>query len=327
MLVDGPGLQGGCAMGSQNSEMHSTTLPSAPDWASFDAFQAQPAPWLGVVQALAARHGGGPVVQAGSGTVLVALLGSDRVLKLYPPFLRDHHDFERAVLPLLAGRLAVPTPQLLASGEHQGWPYLLISQLAGTPMTAAWPGLAETDKCALLHSLGALTAQVHALPLAEALRPLAPAWSDFIAGQRQRCAGRQQRCGLPAQLLAQLDDFLPGPLPDDGPTVLLTGEYTPMNLLLQGSRLAGMFDFGDGLLGPRAYDWLGPLCFLAAGQPARCRAFMAGCGVTLDAALRTQLLRLLLLHRYSNLPAQLSTCPGWQDAPSFEALADLLWAC
>ena len=306
--------------------MHSNPLSKAIDWASFDRLQAEPAAWLAVAQALAAQHGGGPVVQAGTGSVLVALLGTDRVLKVYPPFLRDHYDFECATLPLLAGRLAVPTPQLLAVGAHQGWPYLVMARLAGTPMTEAWPGLPEADKCTLLHSLGALTAQVHALPLADSLRPLAPAWPDFIAGQRERCLGRQQRSGLPAQLLARLADFLPGPLPEAGPTVLLTGEYTPMNLLVHGGQLAGMFDFGDGLLGPRAYDWLGPLCFLAAGHPARCRAFMAGCGVQLDDALRLQLLRLLLLHRYSNLPAQLSTCPGWQEALDFEALALRLWA-
>ena len=40
-----------------------------------------------------------------------------------------------------------------------------------------------------------------------------------------------------------------------------------MNLLYQAG-LSGMFDFGDGLVGPAAYDWLGPLSFLAAGERA-----------------------------------------------------------
>ena len=109
--------------------------------------------------------------------------------------------------------------------------------------------------------------------------------------------------------------------------MLLTGEYTPMNLFTsgtRGARLAAMFDFGDGLIGPREYDWLGPLCFLAAGQAPRVAAFMGGVGVRLDEALRTTLLRLLLLHRYSNLPAQLA-CEGWQQAAGFEALAAHVW--
>ena len=39
---------------------------------------------------------------------------------------------------------------------------------------------------------------------------------------------------------------------------------------------------------------------------------------------RQRLLRLLLLHRYSNLAAQIAL-PGWQQAPSFAALAERLW--
>jgi hypothetical protein len=35
-------------------------------------------------------------------------------------------------------------------------------------------------------------------------------------------------------------------------------------------------------------------------------------------------MRMLLLHRYSNLQAQVAM-PGWQSAPGFEALADLMW--
>lgn len=145
--------------------------------------------------------------------------------------------------------------------------------------------------------------------------------------QRKRCMGRQQRTGLPAHLLQQLDAFLDPQsvaalVPP--PYVTLTGEYTPMNLLVQGERLSGMFDFGNGLVGPREYDWLGPLCFLAAGQGACCRAFLTGCAATLDDALRTRLIRLLLLHLYSHLPAQLAL-PGWQQQPDFESLARALW--
>ena len=115
---------------------------------------------------------------------------------------------------VLAGRLAVPTPQLLAHGRHHGWPWMVMTRLAGAPMTPAWPTLDEAAKCALLRQIGALIAQVHALPVPAAMQPLSPAWPDFIARQRAGCAARQQRTGLPAHLLAQLDDFLAGPLPE-----------------------------------------------------------------------------------------------------------------
>jgi hypothetical protein len=59
--------------------------------------------------------------------VLVALLGRELVLKMYPPFLRDHFEFERAMLGHLQGRLSLPTPRCnfatrsnLAEGVRHG---------------------------------------------------------------------------------------------------------------------------------------------------------------------------------------------------------------
>jgi hygromycin-B 7''-O-kinase len=307
-------------------------LPVAPDAASFDALHDDPPAWRGEIEALAAEHGcpGAEVRQAGDGTVLVALLARDRVLKLFPPFLRDHFEFECEMLRRLHGRLGVPTPELLHTGEREGWPYLLETQLHGEQLDRAWPALDEAGKLALLGAIGRLIVQAHAVPLGDTLPRLAPRWGDFIAGQRARCAERQRRTGLPAHLLAQLEAFLDdGPLPE-GPDVGLTGEYSPWNLFVdpaQPSRLAAMFDFGDGLVGPREYDLLGPLCFFAAGHPARVRAFTAASGSGLPSAPRREsLLRLMLLHRYSNLKVQLA-CEGWQQEPSFPALAARLWRC
>ena len=299
-------------------------MPSLADVASFDALHDDPTAWRRHMVALAAEHGvaAADVAQEREGTVLVARLGADRVLKLYPPFLRDHFEFELALLDRLHGRLSLSTPRLLASGEHDGWPYLLMSQLAGEPLTQTWLLMREPQRLDLLAALGALAAEVHALPVAD-MAALAPSWSEFIARQREGCAGRQQRTGLPEHLLEALPDFIAGELPQ-GPPVILTGEYTPMNLFTVDGRLAAMFDFGDGLVGPRETDWLGPLCFLAAGDAQRIAAFFEGYGARWHGGLRLKLLRLLLLHRYSNLHAQIK-CDGWQHCQSFEELAAYIW--
>jgi hygromycin-B 7''-O-kinase len=301
----------------------SLALPADPSVADFDALQQDPARWIDRVAALGVQYTNAPAVPAGEGTVLVALLGRELVLKLYPPFLRDHFVFERAMLAHLHGRLVLPTPRLVDSAEHGGWPYLVMTQLPGTPLDRVWPNLKLQERCTVLRTIGRLTSEVHALPLGP-MPALSPRWADFLQGQRERCQGRQQRTGLPAQLLAQLATFLQGPVPE-GPDVILTGEYTPFNLLCQGGVLSAMFDFGDGLVGPREYDWLGPLCFLAAGQAAAIDAFFDGYhGRPFDRGLREALLRLLLLHRYSNLKAQIAV-PGWQAAPDFATLAAVVW--
>ncbi len=300
-------------------------LPPSADWAAFEPLQSDPERWCAVITAIAAPYSPAPVQPTTAGSVLVALVGQALVIKLYPPFLRDHFEFERETLSRLHGSLGVPTPRLVDAGQRDGWPYLVMTQLAGASLLDVWPTLDEAHKCSALRAIGKLAAQVHALPPGS-LCALAPDWPVFMQRQRQHCLQRQQRTGLPAHLLAGLEAFIAGELPD-GPAVILTGEYTPMNLLHGPGGIVGMYDFGDGLVGPREYDWLGPLCFLAAGHAQRREAFFAGYGDTPGPGwptLRLRLLRLLLLHRYSCLRAQIAQA-GWQQAESFEALAEMIW--
>lgn len=98
-----------------------------------------------------------------------------------------------------------------------------------------------------------------------------------------------------------------------------------MNLLTRNERLAAMFDFGDGLLGPRHYDWLGPLTFLCAGQRERVAAYYDGYGERPNREERLALMRLLVLHRYSNLRVQIAA-ENWHEAGDFAVLAERLFA-
>lgn len=299
------------------------TLPAAIDPTALDALQAEPARWLSTVAALAARFTTGPVQAAPTSTVLVGL-APDVVVKLYAPFLRDHFAYERAALAHVHGRLPVPTPRLLGDGEQDGWPWLAMTRLPGQTLDTTWDTLPEPTRLALLRRVGEVAAVLHALPVGP-MQAVAPPWAAFLAGQRVRCAARQRRTGLPAQLLAQLPAFLAGPVPE-GPDVMLTGEFTPFNLLVdEAGTLLGMIDFGDGLVGPREYDWLGPMCFYASGHAARLDAFFGGYGLSAPRAQREALLRLLLLHRYSRLPLQLAGAPGWADCADFAALARHCW--
>jgi hygromycin-B 7''-O-kinase len=291
---------------------------------AFDAFHDDADAWRHGMEALVRAQGWqGEWRAAAEGTVLVALLGDAEVLKLYPPFLRDHWAFEHGLMPRLQGRLSVPTPALLASGEEQGWPWTRMSMLPGRLLEEVWPLWDEAQRIALLSRLGELIREMHALPVGEQAR-LALPWSEFLAQRKAAVEARQRRTGLPTHLLAELASFLDGPLPD-GPDVLLTGEYAPMNLLVdeQGA-LSGMFDFGDGLIGPAAYDWLGPFTFLAAGRPARIRALLDGLGQ--PSSDPDALMRLFLLHRYSCLPFQLRDVPDWTKAPNLSSLARRLFA-
>src|ERR1700748_976689 len=70
-----------------------------------------------------------------------------RVLKLYPTVSAQDSVREARVLESLGGRLPVATPGLVACGEYEnGWRYVLMSQLPGTELAAAWPAIPRPDQ-------------------------------------------------------------------------------------------------------------------------------------------------------------------------------------
>jgi hygromycin-B 7''-O-kinase len=304
-------------------------LPSTITPDDHDRLHDDPSRWREAVASIARRHFPGARVEPSPlGTSLVGFVNDDLVIKVYPPFLRSHWAYERRALAHLAGKLSLPTPELVREGDYEGWPYLIASRLEGSPFAEGWAEASESERCGLLEAIGGLIAEVHAIevgPLVEA----SPIWTDFLAEQRARADARHRRTGLPAALLAELASYLDREVLTAAPRVILTGEYTPENLLVRRANgrtsLAGLFDFGDGLLGPADYDLLGPSCFLVSGDRNRLRALFAGFGAELpDEAIRGRLMRLLLLHRYANLRLQIAI-EGWERCASLDALAALLW--
>jgi len=310
-------------------------LPNPITRNEYRALRAEPARWRGAAAAIAAAHGvtADPLRPLG-GSNLVAALGEGDVLKLFPPFLRFQWEAERRALALVHGRVGVATPALRYEGEHDGWTYLIMSRLAGASLDDVWPSLDEADRCDLLAQIGALIAEVQRVPPGP-LVDLEPSWADRLRVQRAACVARHRERGLPAALLDDLDAYLDrtaAALPTGAPPVLLTGEYTPENLLVARDhdhwRIVGLIDFGDATTGPSEYDLLGPGTFLAAGDPLRLRALLEGRGYApheLTPRLRDRLMALLLLHRHSDLSVQVRI-EGWRArARTLDELATLVW--
>ncbi|WP_431206120.1 aminoglycoside phosphotransferase family protein [Bradyrhizobium betae] len=311
------------------------TLPHLTDAASFRAFRSDPLLWLPIALDIARSHGldiSAPHVFA-TGTNLVVGLSDKLILKIFPPMLRAQFVSERGSLTQLAGRLHLPIPEIAAEGERDGWPYLVITRLAGTLGSEVWPQLPEDQKERLLRQIGETIAAVQRAPLGP-LAKIEPRWDDFMRTQMQGCRARHARLGLAPKFLAGLDDLLQDAaklIPMDAPPVILVGEYIPQNFLLacyddQWS-LKGLFDFGDVLAGWRDYDLLGPSAFMAAGRPGRVRNLLEGFGYAQpDVALKRRLMALMLLHRASDLNSHICI-EGWQDkANDLVGLQELIWA-
>ena len=311
------------------------SLPGFSDVAAYDAWRARIASrWLPVAADIARAHTlPAPSHAFARGTNLVAALGDALILKIYPPQLAHQFISERAALAQLAGRLGIAIPEIVAEGERDGWPYLIITRLPGTVANEIWPDLGEAEKERVIGRLGAVIAQVQHVPVG-ALTALEPRWEEFIPRQIAGCRARHERLGLPRHFLDGLDDFLrdAASLIPLSPQVILTGEYNPENLVLSrdsdGWHLAGLIDFGDVMTGFGEYDLLGPGVFMTAGVPRRVAALLRGYGYAdadITPALRRRLMLLTLLHRFSD-PVRHIQIENWQQtAANLCELERLLW--
>jgi hygromycin-B 7''-O-kinase len=275
-------------------------------------------------------------VSGGSNAVFAC--GQSQVIKLFPPFQRYQWETELRVLKALKGqRLPVTFPDLIYAAEANHWGYIVMSFVPGQSLQAIWPDLSESNKLSVLSQIGQLMRAVHQLPAA-LLPELEPDWALFWNYALENYQARHRAQGLPTGLLESLPQWLQGQLPSlespsgllQSPFVLLTGEYTPQNLLVkqvqQQWQLSGVIDFADSLIGPAAYDWLGPVCFMVQGQSARLEALFQGYGLDLGSVtgIGKAMLALLFLHRYSNPNFQICI-PHWREANGLDALADLVW--
>ena len=311
-------------------------LPQVTTEAQLRCVRNDPSQWLPAARDITRVHGPAEleVLPFATGTNLVAALGSELILKIFPPFLRRQFLAERASLRALSGRLAVATPELLHEGERDGWFYLIMTRLGGVAASEVWPEMPEGEKLSLLAALGRVIAEVHRVPPGELLR-LGPGWDRFLKTQIAGCRTRHERLGLPAPLLAGLDDLLREAavlLPQRPLPVILTGEYIPENFLVEreggGWRVSGLFDFGDVMAGFGEYDLLGPSAFMVAGNSARVRALFAGYGFAasdITWQLKRRLLMLMMLHQASD-PVRHICIPDWPSkVRDFDQLQALIW--
>ena len=222
------------------------SLPSVADYESYRAWRSDVSRWLPIAFDIARGHGlavSEPHIFA-TGTNLVVALDSRLILKIFPPMLRSQFVSERGSLMQLRARLSLPIPEIVAEGERDGWPYLVITRLSGIVGSDAWPSLPEDQKERVLREIGAVIAEVQRIPPG-ALLEIEPHWNAFLRRQIAGCHTRHERLGLKPKFLDGLDDLLrDAAVPLDPPPVILTGEYIPENFLLSedagGWRLSGL---------------------------------------------------------------------------------------
>lgn len=268
------------------------------------------------------------------GTNIVFSHGKYRVIKIFPPLHKNHFDNEVLTLKYLHNKLSVKTPVIQSIGEIDGWPYIVMNQLEGTLLEGLWEKLDHKNKIIIIREIGALIREVQSLPTEE-LKTIDCHWKEFIKQQLEQCVARHQKAGLPNILLQEIPNYL-NSIKDllfvIKKSVILTGEYTPMNFLVKQKaewwHIHGLLDFGDSMLGLPEYDLLGPGAFLIQGDKILLKEFLFAYGYSekeLTNILRHKLTALMLLHRYSHLSAQIRI-ENWENkVENLDDLAKLIW--
>jgi hygromycin-B 7''-O-kinase len=267
--------------------------------------------WQQAAATICERHGLSyrSLRRAPQGENIIFFIDETLVLKIFAPF-RENYWREAAALVFAQGKLGIRTPELVHTGELEGWSYLVMTRLAGHASREVWASTTRRDRFEIISRLGPALKELHAheAPLQTALDR---DWRGFIERQARDSVRRQRACGanpewlesLPAYIAARLELLETRHRP-----VFLHGDVHAGNLLLEEAagrwRVAGLIDFGDSLCGFNEYEFVAPGVLMVQGDRELQRALLLAYGYTeaqLDAELRARLMLLTILYECSDL--------------------------
>jgi len=286
------------------------TLPAISDAADYRR-QFNCDAWRQAAETICARHGitHASLKRSAQGENIIFLVDETYVVKIFAPF-RENYSRETAALEFAEGKLGISTPELIHTGEIEGWSYLVMTQLAGHASREAWAQVGRRDRFEIISRLGVALSELHAhaAPLQTALDR---DWRGFIKRQARSSVERQRSCGASEGWLESLPAYIAARLPlleTNYRPVFLHGDIHAGNVLLAEEagrwRVTGLIDFGDSLCGAKEYEFVAPGVLMAQGDGELQRAFLLAYGYAetqLDLDLRAHLMLLTILYECSDL--------------------------
>ena len=155
---------------------------------------------------------------------------------------------EAHVLQALA-QTNLPVPRFIALDEQPAATSLLMTALPGEPLSQyLCRGLSKARRLDLLEQFGRTLAAIHHTPPPLRLQVDQPWLARILAEARHNLQQGYVEPGAPP-----IDDFAAA-APPTTPEVLIHGDYTIDNVLVDDNRITGIIDWGRGDMGDRRYD-------------------------------------------------------------------------
>jgi hygromycin-B 7''-O-kinase len=292
--------------------------------------------WRPAIGEICHRHGipAGSCVRGPDGTHIVYYADQSHVIKLFVPLFREDFDAERVVLRRVVGKLGVVTPTLEFEGKIAGWPYIVMSRLAGRTLGEVWEAVEPGNRLEIVGQIGELIARTWRFPT-DGLAALTVDWPAFVARQAAGAVERHAGDRVGQELLDRIPAYLASvrPLLVNGfEPVLLFSDITDEHVLVSEVDgawvVSGYVDFGDAMLGQRDYELVAPALDIALGDRDLLVALLRGSGYSdsdFTEAFRHRMMAYTLIHRYLRLSDVLEAVPEAGGARSPEELADFFW--
>jgi hygromycin-B 7''-O-kinase len=290
--------------------------------------------WRPAAEHICRLHGlPAPTQRAARGGSVVVHLGDRLFLKLFAPIWRHEHDGEVAALGAAAGEIGLATPRIVASGELDGWAYLVMTGLRGAPLDEVWDSIAPNEQARLAAELGQALSRLHAVRPPEALARVD--WRAFLRARVAGCAEQHRRAGAPERIVREIPKYVASRLPEletGEVPVLLHADVTREHVLFArgaGGRweITGLIDFGDARVGPREYEFAAPGALFLRERADLQRPFLRAYGYReeeLTRELAGRLTAFVVLHEFGNLARYLARFS--EPAPAtLEELESRLW--
>ncbi len=290
--------------------------------------------WLEVGRQICRRHGIAYLELRRSEPCehIVFFVDESFVIKIFAPF-RQGFEREKAALEFAGGKTSLQTPAIVASGDFEGFDYLIQTQLSGELLTRQrWLMLPEKEQIAVLTQLAVGLRELHSYN-ADALQF---DWQNFIERQAKIAVARQLAAGVNPEWIEKLPAYIETNLkllPKDCPTVFLHGDVHFGNLRLQqsggGWRISGLFDFADSLCGFHEFDFLVVGVLMIQGQGNLQREFFKAYGYAddeLDESFRKRLMLMTVLYECSDLRRYALRLSPEAVTYSFAKLEKAIWS-
>lgn len=188
----------------------------------------------------------------------------ERYLKIYGPGAAWQFQVERSVLRTIEAYREIPAPRIITVGElTQGWPYIVMTEVAGATAEEIWDSLPRSEQLALAGEIGRITAAIHRLPQ-EKLAAVEQAFGGMrehtTRYRDQHIAAIEATESISVKQRDDLIHFIQVEAWEhlNGTPVLAHFDLAHNHIYLTRERgrvrVTGIIDWGEAMLGPAEWD-------------------------------------------------------------------------